>query len=86
MVPEWLLPEESKAVVPEPSSKVQRAIASFVTCPWADGLERSGQIDADATARRLTTRRKWIVQARFGCLAGSELGAHCDTAFKAIHN
>jgi hypothetical protein len=33
MLAEWLLLEESRAIVPEPSSKVQRAIGLVTTCP-----------------------------------------------------
>src|SRR5258708_7225186 len=58
IVPVLLLLEESTAVVPEPSSKVQEAIGLVATCPSAVGRDPSRQIEA-AAMKSADTRAWW---------------------------
>src|SRR6266481_1300127 len=53
MLAEWLFPDESKAVVPAPSSKAQSAIGLVAICPSAVHPKPSRQTDAAPVRTRL---------------------------------
>src|SRR6266567_7267388 len=53
MLAEWLFPDESKAVVPAPSSKAQSAIGLVATCPSAVHPKPSRQTDVAPVRTRL---------------------------------
>jgi hypothetical protein len=57
MLAEWLLLEESRAIVPEPSSKVQRAIGLVTTCP--DTVSEELEKQTKAAPQKSLTAIAW---------------------------
>src|SRR6266540_402312 len=75
MVPVWLLPEESSALVPEPSSKAQCAIVSFVTCPSATNWDPTREIAAQSAKSRFIELLVGIAADSFSSFVNPKLAA-----------
>src|SRR6266536_4349671 len=88
MLAAWLFPDESKAVVPAPSSKAQSAIGLVATCPSAVHPNPSRQTDAAPVRTRLAAPnvRVPIRGIGFYCTAECEAvpvpcGSHRDERY-----